>query len=189
MTDQEKKTIVPFFGLVEYILYLSSFPYMYYLNCHPPTCCCRCRRHIFDCDSISIQSSSLHRWILPSSSSIQYSKLTSSSSSSSSSNLSTTRRNATRIDSGFFLVTQKHTLIKILRTRRNIQCRVLLKEIHRFESHFDDFAGHDREIFDAGNLFQKEKKKIISNQSFVVRKNVEKENVEVEVGRDGMELT
>lgn len=42
MTDQEKKTIVPFFGLVEYILYLSSFPYMYYLNCHPPTCC-RCR--------------------------------------------------------------------------------------------------------------------------------------------------
>lgn len=116
-----------------------------------------CCRHIFDCDSISIQSSSLHRWILPSSSSIQYSKLTSSSSSSSST-LSTTRRNATRIDSGFFLVTQKHTLIKILRTRRNIQCRVLLKEIHRFESHFDDFAGHDREIFDAGNLFQKEKK-------------------------------
>lgn len=41
MKDQEKKTIVPFFGLVEYILYLSS-PYMYYLNCHPPTCC-RCR--------------------------------------------------------------------------------------------------------------------------------------------------
>lgn len=40
MTDQEK-TIVPFFGLVEYILYLSSFPYMYYLNCHPPTCCRR----------------------------------------------------------------------------------------------------------------------------------------------------
>lgn len=163
MTDQEKKIIVPFFGLVEYILYLSS-PYMYYLNCHPPTCCrCRllsssfvvvvvCCRHIFDCDSISIQSSSLHRWILPSSSFIQYSKLTSSSSSSSSSNLSTTRRNATRIDSGFFLVTQKHTLIKILRTRRNIQCRVFLKEIHRFESHFDDFAGHDREIFDAGDL-------------------------------------
>lgn len=153
MTDQEKKTIIPFFGLVEYILYLSSSPYMYYLNCHPPTCCrCRCRRHIFDCDSISIQPSSSHGYT-----SSSHSKLTSSSSSSSST-LSTTRRNATRIDSGFFLVAQKHTLIKILRTRRNIQCRVLLKEIHRFESHFDDFAGHDREIFDAGNLFQKEKK-------------------------------
>lgn len=38
-------------------------------------------------------------------------------------------------------------------------------------------------------IYFKKKKKIINNQSFVVRKNVEKENVEVEVGRDGMELT
>lgn len=156
MTDQEKKTIVPFFGLVEYILSIPLLLSIHVLPQLPPThllslsfVCCR---HIFDCDSISIQSSSSHGYT-----SSSHSKLTSSSSSSSST-LSTTRRNATRIDSGFFLVTQKHTLIKILCTRRNIQCRVLLKEIHRFESHFDDFAGHDGEIFDAGNLFQKEKK-------------------------------
>lgn len=41
MYDRSREDDYPIFGLVEYILYLSS-PYMYYLNCHPPTCC-RCR--------------------------------------------------------------------------------------------------------------------------------------------------
>lgn len=48
--------------------------------------------------------------------------------------------------------TQQDTLVRVLRARRNIQSRVLIKEVHRLERHFDDFARHDWEVFDARDL-------------------------------------
>lgn len=50
------------------------------------------------------------------------------------------------------LLTQQCTLVESLLARRNIQCRILIEEIHRLQMHLDDLARHDREILDTRDM-------------------------------------
>ena len=54
------------------------------------------------------------------------------------------------------LLTHQLALIKLLTTRRHIQRRVPLEEIHRLETHPDDLTGHNREILDPRAMLQAE---------------------------------
>ena len=47
---------------------------------------------------------------------------------------------------------QSRTLIECLRTRRHIQSRILVEKVHRLESHLQDLARHDGEIFDSRDM-------------------------------------
>lgn len=54
------------------------------------------------------------------------------------------------------LLRDLRTAIKILVTRGHIQRRILIKEIHRLQRHFDNLARHDGEVLDTHNVLQAE---------------------------------
>ena len=49
-------------------------------------------------------------------------------------------------------IRQQRALVELLRAGRHIDGRVAREEIDRLEADFEDFAGHDGEIFDARDL-------------------------------------
>lgn len=47
------------------------------------------------------------------------------------------------------VVAEQNTLVELLRAWRHVQGWVLVEEVHRLQRHFDHFAGHHREVFNA----------------------------------------
>ena len=50
-------------------------------------------------------------------------------------------------------IRQQRALVKRLRAGRHVDGRVPREEVDRLEADFEDLAGHDGEVFDAGDLW------------------------------------